>query len=140
MKSAVLNSVSDSIRNYVTEVYLKAALRKGERTFTVNVGSVHKALHLNNRVPQVCAALESKKLLEESHLQVISKTGPPSGQSTTVTFTYEILPQERGLTTVSNPMEDLRGLAKDIFRKLGGGEAFIRNERSSFSNHGDKSH
>ena len=140
MKSAVLNSVSDSIRNHVTEVYLKPAIRKGERTFTVNVGAVHKALGLTNRVPQVCAALESKKLLEENHLQVISKSGPPSGQSTTVTFTFEILPQERGRTVVANPLAELRGLAKDIFRKLGGGEAFIRNERSSFNEHGDKSH
>jgi hypothetical protein len=106
----------------------------------VNVGAVHKALGLINRVPQVCSALESKKLLEENHLRVISKNGPPSGQSTTVTFTYEILPQERGVATVANPLADLRGLAKDIFQKLGGGEAFIRNERSSFSDHGDKSH
>jgi hypothetical protein len=140
MKAAVLNSVSDSIRNHVTEVYLKPAKRKGERTFTVNVGAVHKALGLTNRVPQVCSALESKKLLEENHLRVISKNGPPSGQSTTVTFTYEILPQERGVATVANPLADLRGLAKDIFQKLGGGEAFIRNERSSFSDNGDKSH
>jgi hypothetical protein len=140
MKSAVLNSVSDSIRNHVTEVYLKPAIRKGERIFTVNVGAVHKALGLINRVPQVCSALESKKLLEENHLQVISKNGPPSGQSTTVTFTYEILAQERGVPAVENPLAELRGLAKDIFRKLGGGEAFIRNERSSFNEHGDKSH
>jgi len=140
MKSAVLNSVSDSIRSHVTEVYLKPAIRKGERTFTVNVGAVHKALGLTNRVPQVCAALESRKLLDENHLQVISKSGPPSGQSTTVTFTYEILPQERGFATAANPLSELRGLAKDIFRKLGGGEAFIRNERSSFNDHDDKSH
>ena len=140
MKSAVLNSVSDSIRNHLTEVYLKPAIRKGERTFTVNVGAVHKALGLTNRVPQVCAALESRKLLDENHLQVISKSGPPSGQSTTVTFTYEILPQERGFATAANPLSELRGLAKDIFRKLGGGEAFIRNERSSFNDHDDKSH
>jgi hypothetical protein len=33
-----------------------------------------------------------------------------------------------------NPLDDLRGIAKELFRELGGGEAFIRKERNSFSN------
>lgn len=31
-----------------------------------------------------------------------------------------------------NPLIGLRGIAKDLFAKLGGGEAFLRGERSSF--------
>ncbi len=135
MRSSALSSVSDSIRDHISEAYLKAALRKGELTFTVNVGTVHRALHLTNRVPQVCSALESKKFLEENRLKIVAKTGPPSGQSTTVTFTYEILPQDRGRGAVKNPMEGLRGLAKEIFRNLGGGEAFVRSERENFAAH-----
>jgi hypothetical protein len=97
---------------------------------------VHKVLALSNRVPLVCAALKSKKFLEENALRLISKTGPPSGQSTTVTFTYEIM---GGNGTESSPTESLfglRGIAKELFRALGGGEAFINEERKSFSNSG----
>jgi len=135
MKSAV-PSVSDSIRDHVREAYIKVALRRGESNFVVNVGSVHKALGLTNRVPQVCSALESKKLLEENHLRIVSKTGPPSGQSTTVTFTYEILSQDKKSPT--NPLIGLRGLAREVFAKLGGGEHFIRSERSGFTEKRDE--
>jgi hypothetical protein len=58
-------------------------------------------------------------------------TGPPSGQSTTVTFTYEIV------RSVSQPTPDearlsLRGIAKDIYASFGGGEAYLRQERANF--------
>jgi hypothetical protein len=32
-----------------------------------------------------------------------------------------------------NPLWQLRGIAKEVFAELGGGEAFIRNERAQFS-------
>jgi hypothetical protein len=133
MKSALTQSVSDLIRDHVSETYLKAAKREGKRTFTVSVGAVHKALRLANRVPQVCAALESRKLLEENQLRITSKTGPPSGQSTTVMFTYEILSHAAKSATPTNPLVALRGVAKDLFRELGGGETFIRQERRGFT-------
>lgn len=133
MKSALKQSVSELIREHVCEVYLKTAIRRGESTFTVNVGAVHKALNLANRVPQVCSALESKKLLAENQLRIVSKTGPPSGQSTTVTFTYEILSSGTRAAAATNPLMMLRGAAKDLFKELGGGEAFIRSERSMFA-------
>lgn len=133
MTPALTQSVSDLIRDYVCEVYLKPAIRRGESSFTVNVGMVHKALKLANRVPQVCSALESKKLLDEKQLRVVSKTGPPSGLSTTVTFTYEILDSNRKPSPSANPLTGLRGIAKDLFKRLGGGEAFIRSERKGFA-------
>jgi hypothetical protein len=138
MRSALGQSVSDLIRNYVSENYLKAAIRKGESSLAVNVGEVHRALKLTNRVPQVCSALESKKLLEENRLRIVSKTGPPSGQSTTVTFTYEILPREAKDPGLTNPLMLVRGLAKDVFKQLGGGEAFIRSERRAFIDRSEK--
>jgi hypothetical protein len=138
MKTTITPSVSDLIRNHLAENYLKIALRKGETSFAVNVGEVHRALKLTNRVPHVCSALESKKLLEENRLRIISKTGPPSGQSTTVTFTYEILPREIKDPGVMNPLLLVRGLAKDVFKQLGGGEAFIKSERRTFTDYSDK--
>ena len=133
MNSALAPSTSDLIRDHVREVYVKTAVRRGESTFTVNVGAVHKALKLANRVPQVCSALESKKLLAENQLRIVSKTGPPSGQSTTVTVTYEILSSGTKSPAAANSLAMLRGVAKDVFRQLGGGEAFIRSERSKFT-------
>jgi len=32
-----------------------------------------------------------------------------------------------------NPLWDLYGIAKEVFAELGGGEAFIMNERATFS-------
>jgi hypothetical protein len=138
MKPTLTQSVSDLIRNHVCDSYLKTAIQTGEAKFTVNAGAVHKALRLVNRVPQVCSALESKKLLEANQLRIVSRTGPPSGRSTTVTFTYEILASDRKSSSSANPLTGIRGIAKDLFRKLGGGEAFIRSERSNFTNERSK--
>lgn len=138
MKLAAEQSISDLIREHVCEIYLKNALRNEERTFAVNVGAVHKALGLNNRVPQVCSALESRKLLQENGLRIVSKTGPPSGQSTTVTFTYEIVTSKAKPPSSVHLLIGLRGVAKDVFQKLGGGEKFIRDERTRFAREDDK--
>lgn len=136
MKS-VAQSVSDSIREHICARYLKAAIRRGDNTFTVNVGAVHKELGLMNRVPQVCSALESKKLLAVNHLRIVSRTGPPSGRSTTVTFTYEIVADgkktDEAPRTLLDTLGRLRGIAKDVFKQLGGAEAFIKNERRNFT-------
>ncbi len=134
MDQAGLNSDSDLIRQHARDAYLRPARRRGAKTFVVNVGTVHKALALNNRVPLVCAALKSKKFLKENALRLISQTGPPSGQSTTVTFTYELLDNDGKGAAPTELLSGLRGIAKDLFKALGGGEAFIREERKSFSN------
>jgi hypothetical protein len=133
MQKARSHSDSDLVRQYARDTYLRPARRRGEKRVSIHVGTVHKVLALNNRVPLVCAALKSRKFLEENALSLISKTGPPSGQSTTVTFTYEIQ-DSREDSGPTDPLLKLRGIAKDLFRELGGGEAFIREERKSFSN------
>ncbi len=134
MQKAGSHSDSDLVRQYARDTYLRPARRRGEKRISIHVGTVHKVLALNNRVPLVCAALKSKKFLEENALSLISKTGPPSGQSTTVTFTYEILDSRGEDSGPTEPLLKLRGIAKDLFRELGGGEAFIREERNNFSN------
>jgi hypothetical protein len=128
----ISQSESDTVRTHVIQKYLKAARQQGKRTFAVNAGEVHRSLHLHNRVPLVCVALKSRKFLQEQGLRIISVTGPPSGQSTTVTYTYEIIGADPRQPPSSNPFLGLRGIAKEIFKKLGGGESFIRGERSKF--------
>ncbi|MGA9978483.1 MAG: hypothetical protein WBQ08_07610 [Candidatus Sulfotelmatobacter sp.] len=132
MPTMVLTSRSDLVRRHASDKYISAAHRRGDRTFSINVGTVHRALALNNRVPLVCAALASKKFLTENHLRLISRTGPPSGQSTTVTFTYEILNSEPQGRTADEAWRSLRGIAKDIYASFGGGEAYLRQERANF--------
>jgi hypothetical protein len=132
MSVAITHSDSDLVRQHAVELYLRTARRHGARTFSVNVGAVHKALGLNNRVPLVCAALTSKKFLVQNGLKLISKTGPPSGQSTTVTYTYEFVDRDEQDSTHADPWLKVRGIAKDVFAALGGGEAFIREERANF--------
>jgi len=125
-------SGTERVRQHAVEVYVAAARRGGARTFTINVGAVHKALALSNRVPLVCAALGSKKFLTENRLRLISKTGPPSGQSTTVTYTYEFLDRDEKNSTAADSFLALRGIAKEIFASLGGGEAYLRKQRATF--------
>jgi len=131
MNAVASKSCSDLVREYAQETYLSPARRRREKTVTVNVGQVQKGVGLHNRVSLVCQALRSEKFLRAHGLKLISKTGPPSGQSTTVTYTYEFLdsPTEK---TGADAWERLRGALKDVFAELGGGEAYLRAERASF--------
>jgi hypothetical protein len=127
-------SDSDAVRRHAYEKYISTAQRQKDKTVSINVGDVHRALALNNRVPLVCAALGSKKFLTEHGLGILSKTGPPSGQSTTVTFTYEITGKKQDNHRLSRQeaWNQLRGSMKDVFAELGGGENYLRNERANF--------
>jgi hypothetical protein len=124
-------SVSESVRQHAKEAYVKPAQRNGGRTFSINVGDVHRAVALRNRVPLVCQALESDKFLRANQVKLVAKKGPPSGQSTTVTYTYEFVDPK-----ASSPQEDpwvrLRGALKDVFADLGGGESYLQAERDDF--------
>jgi len=122
---------SDAVRRHAYDKYISAARRRREKTVSINVGEVHRALALDNRVPLVCAALGSKKFLTEHGLRIKSKTGPPSGQSTTVTFTYEIISSEPQKPAEEEAWQSLRGIAKDIYASFGGGEAYLRKERAN---------
>lgn len=132
MKSVNTATPSDIVREYAIETYVVPARRRGESTFSVNVGAVHKALHLGNRVPLVCTALESQKFQKKNHLRLISKNGPPSGQSTTVTYTYEFIDSGNQESDRQDAWDRLRGALKDVFAAYGGGEAYLRAERASF--------
>lgn len=97
-------------------------------------GNVQKAVRLSNRVPLVCQALKSSKFLDENRLVLEKWEGPPSGMSTTVVFTYRLLnDRERAVGPHAEwPFSKLRGIAKEAFNSLGGGEAFIQQERERF--------
>jgi hypothetical protein len=128
---------TDSIREYVRKTYLEPARKRGLKQVRVSAGEVHSGLGLRNRVPMVCSALRSKELLREAHVRILKDEGPPSGQSTTVGITYEVLHEKAEIHKPAQSRTDifhqLRGIAKDVFRELGGGEEFIKSERRQFS-------
>jgi len=122
---------ADRIRVYGKERYVLPARSRKERRFSIRAGDVVRELQMSGRTPAVCSALKSREFLQHNNLQLVEKTGPPSGQSTTVTYTYEFID-----TKPSSPKEDswtrLRGALKDVFAELGGGEQYVRDERENF--------
>ena len=125
-------SVSELVRQHAHDAYLRPARHQGLKAFEINVGRVHRALELKNRVPLVCQALKSEKFLDANGLRLISQTGPPSGQSTTVTYTYAFIESDKSSAPDRDAWTDLRGTLKNIFAELGGGENYLRKERETF--------
>jgi hypothetical protein len=142
--TALAISTSDRVREQASRHYVDAARRRGVDRFSVNVGEVQKESKIRNRVSLVCSALKSKKFLEANGLRLVSESGPPSGMSTTVTYTYEFVGGENSAapSAANRPggtpqskraaWEKLRGALKDVFAEYGGGEAYLRAERASF--------
>lgn len=138
-------NASDQVRSYVREHYLAPARRRGAKTVTVRAGEVHKALKWDlKRVPQVCSALSAQKFLRSANVELVERKGPPSGQSTTVEFTYRLLREGGSVNTAIRPaapvknaadgsgLEALFGVLEEEFRALGGSEAFLKAERESW--------
>ena len=125
---------ADLIRLHGKEKYVEPARHRREKRFSIRTGDVLRDLKLNGRAPAICSALQTRKFLDENALRLVSRTGPPSGQSTTVTYTYEFVSQEkkdRGADR-QDSWNRLRGALKDVFAELGGGENYLRNERANF--------
>src|ERR1700732_3356796 len=116
-------SLTDQIRDHARSQYIEPARRRREAVVQIVAGDVHKALGLSNRVPVVCNALSSKRFLEENRIALEGREGPPSGLSTTVRFTYRLLRENGGASRSPSPFLGLRGVAKQVFQALGGGEA-----------------
>lgn len=125
-------SKSDAVRQHAEEAYVRPARRKGEKLVSIQVGDVHRAVALQNRVPLVCQALQSNKFLEANKLRLVSRSGPRSGQSTTVTYTYEFVDEPSLESAGGDAWLKLRGALKSAFTELGGGEAYLRSERKAF--------
>ena len=125
--------ISNRVREYVAREYIEPARRRKQPTVTVKAGDVHKAVGLTQRVPLVCQTLTGRKFLEENHLTLEKAEGPKSGLGTKMIYTYRLsidVPDPRRPAVPS--FVTLRGVGKELFRSLGGGEAFIRKERESF--------
>jgi len=126
------SSSAERIRSFVAREYVQPARRKGERRVKVVAGDVHRALQLKNRVPNVCQVLDSKKFRDENGLEIEEKLGPPSGMGTRMIYVYRLKEEGGAQPSEAASFEQLHGLLKDALRSLGGGEAFLKRERSRF--------
>src|SRR5215469_10616792 len=83
---------ADEIRSYARKKYVMPARGEGERQFSIRTGDVVRDMKLvGRRTPAVCSALKTRAFLEENAVRLVSQTGPRSGQSTTITYTYEFV-------------------------------------------------
>ncbi len=123
---------ADRIRSHGRELYVLPARNRHQGSFSIRAGDVVRELKLINRVNAVCSALKSRAFLEQNHLRLVERTGPSSGQSTTVTYTYEFVDSPNSHGPSSDAWKELRGALKRVFEELGGGENYLRGERENF--------
>jgi hypothetical protein len=126
--------LADRIRSYGREKYVLPARKTKLARFSIRTGDVVHELGIGgSRAPAVCSALKTNQFLEDNHLQLVERTGPKSGQSTTVTYTYEFIDETKPPSAQErDAWAGLRGALKDIFAELGGGETYLRKERGNF--------
>jgi hypothetical protein len=120
------------IRDYSTKTFVEPARQKGDKTFSIRVGDVVRELRLYRSIPAVCSALKTEEFRRSNRLRLVDATGPKSGMSTTVVFTYEFVDPDRPAEPSVDAWSRLRGALKEVFAELGGGEAYLQGERSKF--------
>jgi len=125
-------TTADRIRMHARERYVIPAQSRNEKQISIRAGDIVRDLGLAGRTPAVCEALKGKKFWGSNNLRLIRVNGPRSGQSTTVVCTYELVDTKSSPTGKDDPWQQLRGALKNIFSELGGGEAYLRNERDHF--------
>jgi hypothetical protein len=123
---------ADRIRGHGREKYVLPARQQKQHRFSIKVGDVVRELGMNGRTPAVCSALKTGQFLESNSLELVDTSGPPSVLSTTVVYTYEFVDAKRSPEPVQDSWSRLRGALKDVFAELGGGEVYLRGERSDF--------
>jgi hypothetical protein len=134
-------TLADEIRAFAAEKHVLPAREQGELRFDIRTGDVAREMKLvGGRIPAVCSALKTRQFLDANSLRLISVTGPKSGQSTTVIYTYEFMDKRKDTKTLDrqDPWIRLRGALKDVFAELGGGEEYLRKEREQFYGPGDR--
>ena len=126
---------ADQIRRHARERYVLPAQQRKQKRFSINAGNVVRELKMAGRTPAVCSALKTRRFLQSNDLRLVGASGPKSGQSTTVTYTYEFVDSQKAGDEGKDRQDAwnrLRGALKDVFAEYGGGEAYLRAERASF--------
>jgi hypothetical protein len=132
---------SDNIREHVRLHYVEPARRKQQARFSVRCGTIEKELGMSNRIAHVCTALKGPKFLDPNGLRLVETSGPPSGTSTTVVYTYEFVgtPNAASRSAAStaslsalDKLLQMEGILSEVYKELGGAERAIRTEREGY--------
>ena len=131
---------TDQAKAHLIATYVEPARMRKEATVRVRVGNVLKELGWTNRTPSVFSTLSSREFQQEAGVELIEKTGGPSsgGPSTTWQFVFRVLEypekssETRGQLTGRGGLLALYGICADMYRAVGGSEAFIRAQRENF--------
>jgi hypothetical protein len=134
-------SKADQIREHVRLHYVEPARRTRQARFSVRCGTIEKELGMSNRIAHVCTALKTPKFLEPNGLRLVETSGPPSGTSTTVVYTYEFLdtvgraaaPAVPQSSSIFEKLLQMEGILKDVYKEIGGAERAIQEERDGYS-------
>ena len=131
-RSAELKKIgANEIREYAARTFVAPARQQGQKRLSIKVGDIVRELRIYRSVANVCSALKTEEFQQVNRLRLVDATGPRSGLSTTVVFTYELVDAEHPDAT-DDAWLRLRGALKDVFAELGGGETYLRAERSNF--------
>src|SRR5262249_29518382 len=136
--SVMSTQTSDQIRDHVRLHYVEPARRSRQARFSVRCGTIEKELGMSNRIAHVCSALKTPKFLAPNGLRLVETSGPRSGTSTTVVYTYEFLDTSAASTTpastsVFQKLLQMEGILKEVHKELGGAEQAVREEREGYS-------
>ena len=82
-----MSSKADEIRSFVLDRYVRPWRSSREKYLSVRAGDVGRDMGLHNATPNVCSALEGRKLHDEAGIVLVRREGPR--RSTTTTFHYE---------------------------------------------------
>ena len=126
---------ADRIRGYAAEEYVRPARQSAGGTVRIKAGDIVRGLGLKNKTPNVCTALRSKIFQEQYGVELLEEKGPPSGMSTTVVFTYKLVDRDQAKGTKPkspSAFDQLRGIAKTLFKNPGDWECSIQRDRRNF--------
>ncbi|MBD3205980.1 hypothetical protein GF319_06515 [Candidatus Bathyarchaeota archaeon] len=54
-------SLADKIREFAYENYIKPVRENGDEKVSIKSGDIHDEMELDNKIPSVCGALDTKK-------------------------------------------------------------------------------
>jgi hypothetical protein len=121
----------DRIREYATRNYVLPARQKKKKRLSIRAADVVRDLKLTGKTRAVYSALESPEFLQSNDMKLVGMSSSKSGQVTAVVYTYEFAGSMQAPPPGEDSWSRLRGSLKDVFSELGGGEAYVRAERSN---------
>lgn len=118
--------------------YVEPARQSRQARFSIRCGTIEKELRMSNQIAHVCTALKTPKFLQPNGLRLVETSGPPSGTSTTVVYTYEFLDAAAATAapvsaSIFKKLLQMEGILKEVYQEIGGAERAIRQEREGYS-------